>query len=145
MGQARKRVSVAALACAALSLAVSLGQESPLEPGCGQPKTAALAGETGFTTKVTCGASPGGELRGPARLLFGERLDVNRASALALSVLPGVGPVRAAALVRGRDSQPYSDLGDLRRVKGLGPVTVGAMQRWVQFETGSRNAGQRGL
>ena len=145
MGDARQRVSVAAMACAAMSLAVSLGQEHPLEPECWHPRTAALAVETGFTTTVTCGAIPGDELRGPARLLFGQRLDVNRASALALSALPGVGPVRAAALIRERDNQPYSDLGDLRRVKGVGRVTVGAMKRWVMFGTDSRNAGHGGL
>ena len=145
MGEARKRVSVVAMACAAMSLAVSLGQEQPLESGCGQPRSVALAVETGFTTTVTCGASAGGELQGPARLLFGQLLDVNRASALALNALPGVGPVRAAALIRGREHQAYSGLGDLRRVKGVGRVTVRAMKRWVMFGPDSRTAGQRGL
>lgn len=145
MREARKRVSVAAMACAALALAASLGQEQPLESGCGQPRTVALAAETGFTATVTCGGRTGGELRGPARLLFGQRLDVNRESGLALSALPGVGPVRGAALVRGREHQAYSGLSDLRRVKGVGRVTVSAMKRWVMFGPDARTAGRRGL
>ena len=40
-----------------------------------------------------CRREAGGpELRGPARLLFGQRFDPNRADATTLQTLPGIGP-----------------------------------------------------
>lgn len=63
-------------------------------------------------------------------------IDVNRASAAELSLLPGVGPSLAAAIVADRESRgPFRRPQDLDRVRGIGPailarilphVTVGA-------------------
>ena len=65
------------------------------EPECARP--AALASERVPTVAVRCGGGP--PLRGAARLLFDQRLDANRADAASLETLPGIGPVRAAAIV----------------------------------------------
>ena len=63
-------------------------------------------------------------------------IDVNRASAAELSLLPGVGPSLAAAIVADRESRGvFRRPQDLDRVRGIGPailarilphVTVGA-------------------
>jgi hypothetical protein len=58
---------------------------------------------------------------GAARLLYGERLDPNREPAEVLALLPGLGPVRAAALVAAR---PLCSLADVDRVPGVGPATL---------------------
>lgn len=58
---------------------------------------------------------------GATRLLYGERLDLNREPAEALAVLPGIGPSRAEAIVAGR---PHCSLVDLDRIPGIGPATL---------------------
>jgi competence ComEA-like helix-hairpin-helix protein len=52
-------------------------------------------------------------------------VDVNTATADELVRLPGIGPVRAAAIVRERDLRGgYSSLDELLDVRGIGPVTL---------------------
>lgn len=52
-------------------------------------------------------------------------IDVNTANAVELTVLPGVGPVRAAAIVRLREERgAFGSLDELLAVKGIGPVTL---------------------
>ncbi|MFW6088266.1 MAG: ComEA family DNA-binding protein [Gemmatimonadota bacterium] len=58
----------------------------------------------------------------------GETIDVNRAGAVQLQRLPGVGPARAAAIVRERDTGgPFASAADLERVPGIGPKMT---ERW---------------
>lgn len=55
----------------------------------------------------------------------GERIDPNLASAQELDRLPGVGAVAAQAIVAERElGGPFRDVGDLARVRGIGPATV---------------------
>lgn len=58
-------------------------------------------------------------------LLRGEPVDVNIASAADLEVLSGLGPATAAAIVASRaDGGPFYEVGDLKRVRGIGSSTV---------------------
>lgn len=58
-------------------------------------------------------------------LRSGERLDPNRASAVELDRLPGVGPATAEALVRDREAEgPFRTAEDLLRVRGVGPALL---------------------
>lgn len=58
----------------------------------------------------------------------GEKLDLNRADAVQLQRLPGVGPARAAAIVHERDTNgPFASAEDLTRVPGVGS---GLVRRW---------------
>jgi hypothetical protein len=66
-------------------------------------------------------------LEGPARRLFGLPIDPNRADAVTLETLPGIGPVRARAIIEERCRRPFAALSDLQRVRGLGPARVGAL------------------
>jgi tRNA threonylcarbamoyladenosine biosynthesis protein TsaE len=70
-------------------------------------------------------------LTGIARLLDGGRIDLNQASALLLQNLPGIGPVRAEAIVSTRSELAFSSVEDLERVPGIGPKTRLRIQRWV--------------
>lgn len=58
---------------------------------------------------------------GAARLLWGLPLDLNREDERTLEVLPGIGPTRARAI---RAARPFCRVSDLRRVDGIGPVTL---------------------
>jgi competence protein ComEA len=64
----------------------------------------------------------------------GERVDVDRATAPELERLPRVGPELARRIVEERDSNgPFGSLGALRRVAGVGPGALRALERSVSF------------
>lgn len=113
--------------------------EPPPRPLCSAPAQAAA--RDGHTTAVRCDGR-GAPLAGPARLLFGQRLDPNRADAEALEVLPGVGPVRAAAIVAERERRPFARVEDLRRVRGIGPVTLRRIAPFLGVEEGGASLPQ---
>lgn len=69
----------------------------------------------------------------------GETIDVNLADAVQLQRLPGVGPARAAAIVREREMRgPFAAPSDLARVPGIGPALL---RRWSEAVRVSRIAG----
>ena len=52
-------------------------------------------------------------------------VDVNRAGASELALLPGIGPVLSERIVRDREMNgPFFSVEGLERVKGIGPRTV---------------------
>jgi hypothetical protein len=120
----------AALALCALLFVAALPAPEPRAEACLAP--AERAAEQGASRAVAC--SGGAALRGPARLLYGLRLDPNRASADALTVLPGIGPARAAAIVARRDARPFASLSELASVPGIGPVTLAGIAPYLAVE-----------
>ena len=61
-----------------------------------------------------------------------ERIDPNTASIASLRRLPGIGPVRAEAVVayrRSRGGRPFQTANDLTNVKGIGALTVERFER----------------
>ena len=114
----------------------------PREADCTGPfeLAAAALGEGGalWTAAVGCagqgekGSSAGhAPLRGPARLLFDQRIDLNAADERLLQVLPGIGPSRARAIARERARRRFATVAELRRVHGIGPATVARLAPWV--------------
>ena len=101
------------------------------------PWAALLLGLVGWLSWIPCGGpAPAPEVcvrdcGGAVGLLFGERLDLNRASAESLEVLPGIGPARAAAIVRQRAKRRFRRVEDLGDVHGIGPRTIEALAGWV--------------
>ncbi len=84
--------------------------------------------------RMGCADAAGGSapaLRGIARLLDGGRIDLNRAPASLLERLPGIGPVRAAAIVDSRREAPFASLHELERVRGIGPSTRARIEPWL--------------
>ena len=114
---------------AAFTLAVGLfawmvlGTQDAI-PVCEAPvESQAIAG---YTTAVRCGtgSSTGASLRGPARRLFGHRVDLNCSDPLTLQTLAGVGPARARAIIEERNRGRYERIDELTRVRGIGPKTL---------------------
>lgn len=66
----------------------------------------------------------------PVRLLYGGALDLNRAGEDALTVLPGIGAVRARAIAQAR---PFASLAELEEVPGIGPATRAGLAGWVRL------------
>ncbi|GEM_PF-211022 len=88
--------------------------------------------------------SDGAGLTGIARLLTGRAIDLNKASARLLESLPGIGPVRAAAIERARLEGRFASLEDLERVFGIGPRTRRKLEPWLfvaEHEAASESVG----
>ena len=80
-------------------------------------------------------AAPGQPLA--AALLYGGKLDLNRATLEDLAALPGIGPERAARIVRRRQQRgPYRSVDDLRDVPGVGEATVNRLRPLVTMSGG---------
>lgn len=66
------------------------------------------------------------------RLVLGERLDLNCASAEELSLLPGLGETLAARVVEDRARRgAFASVRALERVRGLGASRARALERWL--------------
>jgi hypothetical protein len=124
-GRSARAAYVLALLLAAAALA-----PAPRDEPCAAPRERAAAG--GWSAEVGC-AGRGGELRGPARLLFGLAIDPNHADRGTLEALPGIGAARAAALAEARAGRPFCGPEDLGRVKGIGPKTRRSVEGWLSF------------
>jgi tRNA threonylcarbamoyladenosine biosynthesis protein TsaE len=74
------------------------------------------------------------ELEGVARLLSGQRIDVNRASESLLETLPGIGRKRAEAIVRSRRERPFVSVAELERVDGIGPKIRAHLERFLEVD-----------
>jgi competence ComEA-like helix-hairpin-helix protein len=78
----------------------------------------------------------------------GERLDPNRATAVELDRLPGVGAATAKAIVDARTERgPFLDSEDLLEVRGIGPATLERLRPHLEFASPAvrpRSSGARG-
>jgi len=111
---------------ALLLLALAWPARERLPEVCRHP--VALAGGA-ITCATDSRAVP--RLEGPLRRLFGLSIDPNRADATTLETLPGIGPARAAGIVRERCRRPFASIADLERVSGLGPLRLRALEPFV--------------
>lgn len=55
-------------------------------------------------------------------------IDLNRATAVQLQALPGIGPALASRIVADRARRPFRRVEDLQRVSGIGPKTLSALR-----------------
>lgn len=51
------------------------------------------------------------------------QIDINNATTTELMTLPGIGPSRAAAIVRQRERRPFKKVRDIMRIRGIGRKT----------------------
>lgn len=72
----------------------------------------------------------------------GLRLDPNTASPTDLALLPRIGEVTAQRIVAFReenkpqDGRPvFQSANDLERVRGIGPVTIARIERYLKFDS----------
>jgi competence ComEA-like helix-hairpin-helix protein len=97
--------------------------------------------EQGVVYKIGSEDNVGSELctetkmgSGALRLLCGEGIDVNRDTAEDLQLLPGIGPVKARAIVESRLREGvFEGPTDLMRVRGIGPKTVDGLELWLEW------------
>ncbi|HET6332878.1 MAG TPA: helix-hairpin-helix domain-containing protein [Polyangiales bacterium] len=110
---------VAGLALAALAAQRSVPPEAPPVPV--------------FAAQASA-AKP--ELRA---LRDGQRLDINRASAEELTLIPGIGPKLAERIVAARARRgQFESLAELRAVRGLGPKIWLRVEPFVELGHGSK-------
>ncbi len=82
------------------------------------------------------------EDRAARPLLDGERIDPNFADEADLRRLPGIGPSKAAAIVRDRrEHGPFRTLEELERIPGLGPKTVSRLAPMLMLSSRPSNLG----
>ena len=82
------------------------------------------------------------ERRQSGEIALEEKISPNDASLGSLVRLPGIGLVRAEAIVAYRknfsrqngDRPAFQNGDDLQKVKGIGPKTVENIQEWLKFE-----------
>ena len=67
------------------------------------------------------------------------RLDLNHATEQELAALPGIGQVRAAAIVRRRAQVPFDRVEELLDVPGIGPAVFAALEDRVRTTPGGRS------
>ena len=100
---------------------------------------AALAAQP-HTAATAAGQGGRPELREPSpaalrALRDGARIDINRARAADLELLPGVGPTLARRILEQRDTGgPFTAPEDLLRVRGVGPRTLDRLRPLLAFE-----------
>lgn len=63
--------------------------------------------------------------------LAGQTINVNQASAQELQRLPRIGPKLAQRIIEERGKRSFATIGDLRRVKGIGPKTLDGLKSFV--------------
>jgi competence protein ComEA len=82
-----------------------------------------------------------GSDRGAAPVELESRINPNDAPAAGLMLLPGVGPARAQAIISYREQfrqnhpgeSAFRSCNDLDNVKGIGPVTISNMCKYLKF------------
>jgi competence protein ComEA len=100
-------------------------EAGPLQPGGDNVLPELLEATRGEAAEAEARARP---------LAPGERLDANRATAVELDRLPGVGPATAEAWIAARDAGgPFRTADDLLRVRGLGPALLARIRGHVDF------------
>ena len=62
------------------------------------------------------------------------RVNLNKATASELTLLPGVGPKRAQSIVQFRSKKKFKRLSDLMKIKGIGPKTFKQLRPFLTLE-----------
>ncbi len=61
-------------------------------------------------------------------------ININTATAVELSFLPGVGPSKAQAIIKYRKAHPFKKIEHIMRVKGIGRKSFRKMQPWLAVD-----------
>ena len=102
------------------------------EPG-NQERT--VNGSDGPTSVDESSETNVGEIPAPAVKSGSSLLNINTANAASLTELPGIGPVRAEAIVAFRESRGgFASVDELADVAGIGPATVEQLRPLVTVQ-----------
>lgn len=94
---------------------------------------------TGELLRVTRMADGGfdfavGPMPARARLILGQKLDINRAGVEELSLVPHMRPEVAQRIVERRQSRPWNELEELTEVPGIGPKTIEKLKQYLEIK-----------
>jgi hypothetical protein len=136
-----QRQALAGFALSAALFTLALPTPSPEPRLCRNPVESAAVGQ--HTAAVRCQGlqARAGEIRGPARMLFGLPIELNCAGARTLETLKGIGSVRARRIVEERARRPFERVDDLLRVHGIGPKTLENLRLVVAANAPTRKSG----
>ncbi len=140
-----QRQALAGFALSGVLFALALPVPSTEPKPCRNPIE--LAAVEQHTAVVRCQApqARAGEIRGPARRLFGLPIELNCAGARTLETLKGIGSVRARRIVEERARRPFERVDDLLRVHGIGPKTLEDLRLVVAANAPTRRPGPLGF
>ena len=86
-------------------------------------------------TGQTCTIQKSEPFTGMSSLLCGFKLHINEENEKGLSLLPNIGPARAAEIRNFiKEHGPFMSENDIIRVKGIGPKTVEKILPWIDFK-----------
>jgi competence protein ComEA len=93
--------------------------------------------DIGTAQVAVCGRHQGlRQLSAGPVLTLGGKLDLNRAAADDLVLVPGVGPSLARSLVQARiERGGFRSWEQVHQVKGVGPVKLESLQRWTYLSS----------
>ena len=124
----KKALGLSVLLCALFSLALLLPS------GGGGTEAEIRCLPAGEEARLTGADAPGGEA---SELLPGELVDINRAGAQELQLLPGIGEVLAGAIVEYRQKNgDFQTIEDIMEVPGIGPARFAAIEGSITVKTG---------
>lgn len=87
---------------------------------------------SGFSTTTL--ASAMNETAPTTALQASQRININQASAEQLTALPGIGAVRAEAIIELREQKGgFTSSSELQEVSGIGPATVTKLEPLISF------------
>jgi len=81
--------------------------------------------------RATAASAPSAAARLPAPAAVQGSCNLNTADATQLALLPGIGPVRAQAIIAHRQKQAFKTVEDLVKVKGIGRKTFARLRPYV--------------
>lgn len=103
-------------------------EPEPVHPRC-------ASGVVQVEGRLACAPRSGAEVAGLAAWWMGTPLDLQRASAEDLEVVPGIGPKLAARIVEDRARRGgFRSVEDLQRVKGIGPKLSARLAEVARFQ-----------
>lgn len=121
----RALLALTGLLC--LGLAIRVVAPGPVPPeGGGDSLLVVLAQE----------ADRKGDPDPPSGLVEEGRIRINEVQVQSLEALPGIGPAMARRIIEDRQQHgPFRSIGDLQRVRGIGPKSAQRLAPHITFET----------
>ena len=75
-----------------------------------------------------------GLMMAPGLVVGLDKVNINTADKEALSSLPGVGPVIAARIIEYREKEPFKNIEEIKKIKGIGEKTFQKIKDLIAVE-----------